>query len=271
MLAMRLARPATVIDINNIAKLSGIDIHGGEIVIKACTRQATALASPLVQTRLPLLAKAIAYVGHQQPRSRGTMGGSLCHADPAAEIPLAALAMDASVKLRSVAGTRQLPLGEYFLGPMITARADDEFLLSVHLPVWPDGARNGTAFHEVSARQGDFAVVAAAAQIHLDAGGVCTRAALAIGGLAHCVGAALYEKFAYDGAGQFLSATFADYLMPSAHGIPDLKDVEHCTPSPLTCHGQMGSDEGGYLGAPALFELPMRVRDIAAPVNDGYG
>ena len=108
---------------------------------------------------------------------------------------------------------------------------------------------------------------------------------MVIGGLAHGIGAALYEKFAYDDEGQFLSATFADYLMPSVHEIPDVKDVEHCTPSPLTSHGQKGSGEGGYLGAPAaiasavndalhplglhISELPMRMHKIEALINDG--
>ncbi len=107
---------------------------------------------------------------------------------------------------------------------------------------------------------------------------------MVIGGLAHGVGAALYEKFAYDEEGQFLSATFADYLMPSAHEIPDVKDIEHCTPSPLTSHGQKGSGEGGYLGAPAaiasavndalsplgvsIHELPMRMAKLEALINE---
>jgi 2-furoyl-CoA dehydrogenase large subunit len=108
---------------------------------------------------------------------------------------------------------------------------------------------------------------------------------MVIGGLAHGIGAALYEKFTYDNEGQFLSATFADYLMPSVHEIPDVRDVEHCTPSPLTSHGQKGSGEGGYLGAPAaiasavndalhplglsISELPMRMSKIEALINNG--
>ena len=182
LLAMRLARPATVIDINGIAALSGIEAGEDEVVIKACTRQATALASPLVQAYLPLLAKAIAHVGHQQTRNRGTVGGSLAHADPASEIPLAALAMDAFVRLRSSEGTREVPMANYFLGPITTARADGELMLGVHFPRQPGQARIGTGFHEVSERRGDFAVVAAAAQIELDDIGRCARAALAIGG-----------------------------------------------------------------------------------------
>ena len=184
MLAMRLARPAIVVDINEISELSGIVEAGAdEVVIKACTRQAAALASPLVQARLPLLAKAIAHVGHQQTRNRGTVGGSLSHADPASEIPLAALAMDAQISLRSVAGTRRLALADYFLGPMETARRDNEVLLGVHFPLLAGEGRVGTGFHEVSERRGDFAVVAAAAQVQLDSGGVCSGAALAIGGV----------------------------------------------------------------------------------------
>lgn len=183
LLAMRLARPATVIDINEIAALAGIEVGKDEVVIKACTRQATALASPLVQAHLPLLAKAIAYVGHQQTRNRGTVGGSLSHADPASEIPLAALAMDAWLSLASVAGRREVPLADYFVGPMMTARRDNEILLGVHFPLSPGDARAGSAFHEVSERRGDFAVVAAAALVRLNAAGVCTHAALAIGGV----------------------------------------------------------------------------------------
>ncbi len=182
MLNMRLARPETVIDINKIAELSGIEVSTDELVIKACTRQAEALASPEIQARLPLLAKAIAYVGHQQTRNRGTIGGSLSHADPASEIPLAALAMDAYISLRSATGTRQVAMADYFLGPMMTARADNEVLLAVHFPLPQGNDRVGTAFHEVSERRGDFAVVAAAARVQLDSNGICTNAALAIGG-----------------------------------------------------------------------------------------
>ncbi len=185
MLAMRLARPAMVVDINHVAELSGVEILNevegdGELVIMACTRQAEALASPLIQEHAPLLSKAIAFVGHRQTRNRGTVGGSLAHADPASEIPLAALALDAWVSLRCMAGTRRLPLADYFHGPMMTARAENEILLSLHIPRAPD--TRGAGFHEVSERRGDFAVVAAAAVIGVDERGVCDHAALAIGG-----------------------------------------------------------------------------------------
>ena len=186
MLALRMARPEMVVDINAIEELAGIEEREGEVVIKACTRQTAALESPIVADRLPLLAKAITFVGHQQTRNRGTVGGSLSLGDPASEIPLAALAMDAHVTLRSVSGSRTVPIGEFFVGPMMTARENNELLVSVHFPHWPDGERIGTGFHEVNERHGDFAIAAAAAQVHLDGNGVCTRAAVAIGGVHDC-------------------------------------------------------------------------------------
>ncbi|MDH5749754.1 MAG: xanthine dehydrogenase family protein subunit M [Rhodospirillales bacterium] len=182
MLALRMARPESVVDINGIEELVGIEDGNGEVVIKACTRQTAALESPIVAERLPLLAKAIAFVGHQQTRNRGTVGGSLSLGDPASEIPLATLALDGHVTLRSVNGSRIVPIGEFFVGPMMTACEGNELMVSIHFPCWPDGERIGTSFHEVNERHGDFAIVAVAAQIHLDANGICTRAAVAIGG-----------------------------------------------------------------------------------------
>ncbi len=180
MLSMRLARPDAVVDINRIAELSGIQALEQELVIMACTRQAEALAAAEVKQHLPLLAKAISHVGHSQTRNRGTVGGSLCHGDPASEIPLAALALDASVSLRGVSGSRRVELRDFYLGPMITARAENEMLVSVHFPLQSGGL--GTGFCEVSERRGDFAVVATAAVMGLDADGHCDHAALAIGG-----------------------------------------------------------------------------------------
>jgi CO/xanthine dehydrogenase FAD-binding subunit len=182
MMALRMARPERVIDINAIADLAGIIDGDDEVIIKACTRQAAALESSIVADRLPLLAKAIAFVGHQQTRNRGTVGGSLSLGDPASEIPLAALTMDAHVTLRSVSGSRTVSMADFFIGPMMTACESNELMVSVHFPAWSVGERVGSSFHEVNERHGDFAIVAAAAQIHLDHDGVCTRAAVAIGG-----------------------------------------------------------------------------------------
>ena len=183
MLAMRMARPDRVVDINNIPELAGITDTGAEIVIGAATRQVDVLNSGLVAEKLPLLRKAISYVGHTQTRNRGTVGGSLAHADPAAEIPLASLAMDAEVTLKGANGERRIPIDEFLLGPMMTAREPDELLVSLHYGLAPAGTRVGTGFHEMSERHGDFAMVAAAARVELDAGGACRSVSLALGGV----------------------------------------------------------------------------------------
>jgi CO/xanthine dehydrogenase FAD-binding subunit len=182
MMALRMARPERVVDINGIEELAGISEDVDEVIIKACTRQTAALESAIAARRLPLLTKAIAFVGHLQTRNRGTVGGSLSLGDPASEIPLAALTMNAYVTLRSVAGSRTVPMGEFFLGPMMTACESNELMVSVHFPCSTNSDRIGTSFHEVNERHGDFAIVAAAAQIHLDENGICSHAAVAIGG-----------------------------------------------------------------------------------------
>jgi CO/xanthine dehydrogenase FAD-binding subunit len=181
MMAMRLARPALLVDINDVAPLQGIARDGDALVIKACTRQADALASAAVREHLPLLAKAIRFVGHVQTRNRGTVGGSICHADPSAEIPLTALTVDAALVARSAKGERRIAIDDFFVGPMMTTLQPDECLSEVRFPVW-NGGRVGTGFQEVSARISDFAIVSVAAQVVLDRGGICTRAAVAVGG-----------------------------------------------------------------------------------------
>jgi CO/xanthine dehydrogenase FAD-binding subunit len=181
LLAMRLARPRLVIDINGVTELQGIESQADAVVLRACTRQAVALADDRVRARVPLLAKALRFVGHVQTRHRGTIGGSLANADPAAEIGLAATALDAIVTARSTAGERPIAIAQFFRGAMETALAAEECLNAVSFPVWREG-RIGTGFQEVSARRSDFALAAAAVQLALDAGGTCRRASLAIGG-----------------------------------------------------------------------------------------
>jgi len=182
LLSMRLARPDRVIDINEISDLSGIEEIGNEVIIKACTRQFMALESSLVAMRLPLLRKGLSFVGHLQTRNRGTVGGSIAHADPAAEIPLVALAMDAELELQSVHGIRRLRMEEFVVGPLMTVREPDELLVSVRFPFSPQRVSVGTSFQEVSERHGDFAVVAVAAQLIFD-NEVCSSAAIAFGGV----------------------------------------------------------------------------------------
>lgn len=181
-LVMRLARPTLVIDINGINELKGIASDDDGIVIGAAMRQADALADPTLARQAPLLLKALKMVGHPQTRNRGTIGGSLANADPAAEIGLVARTLDASITARSTRGERAIEAGEFFQGAMTTALSPEECLTRVRFPAWRGSARIGTAFEEMSIRRSDFALVATACQLVLDAAGVCRRIALGIGG-----------------------------------------------------------------------------------------
>jgi CO/xanthine dehydrogenase FAD-binding subunit len=181
MLAMRLARPARLIDISRIPELSGIEARDDAVVIGAATRQAAAEHSSVIADRVPLLAAALPFVGHAATRSRGTIGGSVVHADPAAEIPLVALTLRAKLVVRDMDGEQALPIADFFLGPMQTALPERACLTALRFPA-PARGRLGVAFLEVSARPGDFALVAAAAQVVLDDGGRCVSAEIGIGG-----------------------------------------------------------------------------------------
>jgi CO/xanthine dehydrogenase FAD-binding subunit len=182
MLAMRLARPTQLIDILRLPELSGIRESGNSIVIGATTRQAAAERDPLIAVKLPLLAKVFPWVGHPATRRRGTIGGSIAHADPSAEIPLVALTLGAEIVVRETRGETAIKASEFFLGPMVTAIPQSALLTEIRFPVWPQ-RRVGTGFHEVNARHSDFAFVCAAAQIALDQAGRCTACAIGIGGL----------------------------------------------------------------------------------------
>jgi CO/xanthine dehydrogenase FAD-binding subunit len=179
MMNMRLARPTVLIDINDCDEMKFMRFEGSDgFAIGAGTRQKDILNSAEAKAAVPLLLKALAFVGHQQTRNRGTLGGSIAHGDPSAEMPLAAVTLDAAVTLRSSRAERQIAASEFYSGPMSTERRADECLMAVSFPHTP-GA--GTGFHEVSERHGDFAIVSAAAEISLD-GGKCTAAAIGIGG-----------------------------------------------------------------------------------------
>ena len=180
MMAMRLTRPARLVDINEIAALKFIALEDEVARIGACTRQCVVARDDALAARVPLLRRALAWVGHAQTRNRGTLGGSLAHADPAAELPLAAQVLGARM-LRSAAGTRTLPAAEFFVGPLTTALDAHECLEEIHWPVWAE-RRTGCAFTEVSRRHGDFAIIEACAQIALDDDGRCTRVAFGLGG-----------------------------------------------------------------------------------------
>jgi len=183
MMAMRLARPALLVDIHRLEELKSL-LCGREIVSTgAGVRQRQIEEAHELDTPLPLVRKALRWVGHRQTRNRGTVGGSLVHADPSAELPLAALVLDATLHLKSVSdGDRSLVAGDFFLGPMFTAIAQTECLVSIDWPVWSGGGV-AAAFDETAIRHGDFAMASAACQLQLDGDGVISRARFGLGGV----------------------------------------------------------------------------------------
>jgi CO/xanthine dehydrogenase FAD-binding subunit len=194
MMAMRLARPAWLIDISRLAELQRIAAPAGVpsdddavFTVGAGVRQCVIERDPLARASVPLLARALRWVGHVQTRNRGTIGGSIVHGDASAEIALVACVLDAVLELRDTAGVTEVPAREFFLAPMITSIAPEQCLTEIRFPVWGgvgSAAMRGCAFDEVSVRHGDFALVSACAQVVVDADGRCLRAELGIGGAA---------------------------------------------------------------------------------------
>jgi carbon-monoxide dehydrogenase medium subunit len=161
MLNMRLVRPVRVVDINTVPGLDVVRTRAdGGLDIGALVRHTDLLTSPLIQAGAPLLAAAAAHVGHRAIRNRGTVGGSLAHADPAAELPAALLALDAGAVIAGRAGIRQLALADFFVGLLATALAPDEILTGIEIP---DARDAGWGFAELARRPGDFAVAGVAA------------------------------------------------------------------------------------------------------------
>jgi CO/xanthine dehydrogenase FAD-binding subunit len=181
LLNFRLVRPTYLVDVNDIPGLDGIRVEDGHLAIGAMTRQRAAETSALVRERCPLLAEAMPQIGHVQIRNRGTIGGSLAHADPAGELPAVLAALDGELVLRSRRGERRLTAQDFFVGYLATATAPDELLVEARVPVVPP--RTGTAFMEVSRRHGDFALVGVAATVTVDTGGVCTACVIALTGV----------------------------------------------------------------------------------------
>jgi CO/xanthine dehydrogenase FAD-binding subunit len=161
LLNFRLARPATLVDLNGVAELAYIRRSEGTLRIGALTRQATLERSSVVARGWPLLTKAVRHVAHPAVRNRGTVGGSVAHADPAAELPVALTALDARLRVRSAQrGERTIAAGDFFQAPLMTALERDELLVEIEVPPPPDGA--GAGFAEHARTHGDFAVAGAA-------------------------------------------------------------------------------------------------------------
>ncbi|MEE2721281.1 MAG: xanthine dehydrogenase family protein subunit M [Pseudomonadota bacterium] len=180
MMNFRLARPGVLVDLNRISDLFYIDDIGDYLAIGAMTREREIENSDLVRAACPLLHEATLNIGHLPIRSRGTIGGSLCNADPAAEYPATILALDATLVAQSVRGEREIPAAKFFDSALTTTLEPDEILTEIRAPKAPPGS--GAAFVEVSRRHGDFALAGVAAQITLD-GDAVTNVRLAACGV----------------------------------------------------------------------------------------
>jgi carbon-monoxide dehydrogenase medium subunit len=177
----RYAMPDHLIDLNRVGELSYIRRDGNRLSFGAMTRQRDLEFSPEIAAASPIIQEALAHVGHRQTRNRGTLGGSLCHLDPSAELANMALLHDAELEIRSSSATRRTSMAAFARGFMTPDLAEGELLAGVTFACWPGGP--GWAFEEFSRRHGDFAVVATGVLLTIDAAGAIERAAIALSGV----------------------------------------------------------------------------------------
>ena len=227
-LAMRLAVFDHLIDIRRIEALRGIEERGDSVWVGAGTTEAEIGRSELVARRVPLLSRATPLIGHFQIRSRGTLGGSLAHADASAEYPAVALALDATIEALSPRGQRTIPAAEFFTGIWTTALEPDELLTGVSFP--SATGKQGFAIEEFARRSGDFAVAGAAVAIELDPGGQVSRSGIGLFGLGPTV------LRAADAEAAALGATASD-INPAEIGRAAIAELDS-VPSDL--HGTAG-------------------------------
>jgi carbon-monoxide dehydrogenase medium subunit len=180
LLNMRLVRPEYLLDLNRLSELEQIGDEEGSLHLGALCRHDALMHSPAVRQRCPLMAKALPHIGHTAIRYRGTVGGSLAHADPAAELPAVAVALDAEIEVRSSSGGRTIAARDFFLTHLTTSIEPGEMLTEVRLPAQPD-AGAGTAVAELARRHGDFALVGVATQVTLSDGKIASPRLCAFG------------------------------------------------------------------------------------------
>jgi aerobic carbon-monoxide dehydrogenase medium subunit len=181
MLAFRLAAPVLLVDLRKLPELRKIDISANGVVLGSMVRWCDILADARLRVAHPLLLAAVAHVAHYQIRNRGTIGGSIAHADPAAEMPGIALACEAQIATVGTAGVRVINAADFFLGPLMTLLEPDEIITEIRFPAWPAPRRWG--FQEFARRRGDFAMAAAAVWYDQDAGGKARNAHVGVIGV----------------------------------------------------------------------------------------
>jgi aerobic carbon-monoxide dehydrogenase medium subunit len=222
LLKLRLANPTLLIDLNRIAGLNAIREQDGKIVIGALTTHYQIESSELLKKKCPLLPETAREIGDVQVRNRGTIGGSLTHADPAADWPAAILALGGELRLRGPKGERTLGADEFFLGPMTTAIEPNEILTEIRVPI--SSRRSGSAYHKMAQQASGFAIVGVAVSVSLDGKGLCEEIGVGVTGLsdkafrAH----ALEERL----RGQKLNAKLIEESAAhAADGIEPLEDL----------------------------------------------
>ena len=218
-LALRLASPTILIDLNRVEGLGGLEIEAdGSVLAGAMVRSRTLERSPELARAQPLIHAAMPWVAHVQIRNRGTLGGSLSHADPSAELPAVAVACGATLRLQGPSGRREVPAGSFFKGLFTTALASDEILVGVRFPACPAGRRHGCA--EIARRHGDYAMLGVALSVDVDAAARVSAATVVLFGAAdlpiraHAVEAALIGEPAVPGLAEQVAPLATDGLEP---------------------------------------------------------
>lgn len=232
LMSFRLARPTVLVDLNSAAGLDEIHQDDGHLVIGAMVRQRTLERDPATGAAVPLLPVLLAHVGHVTNRNRGTIGGSIAHADPAAELPTLVQALGGEMVVQGPSGTRIIGSDDFFQGTFTTSMDFNDVLIAVRLPSLPDGT--GVAVQELARRRGDFAIVATLAAVHLDDGGRVDLARLAVSGVApvpirlresesRLVGATV------DQAGTGIDERIVDAAVDAVNGAIDPTDDVHAS------------------------------------------
>jgi CO/xanthine dehydrogenase FAD-binding subunit len=222
MMNFRLVRPAWLIDINRIPELKGIQVRDGRVLIGSMTRYADLEASELIKANIPLISEAVPLIAHTAIRNRGTIGGSVSHADPAADMPVALMALDAVMHARSVRGERKIASEDFFVSLFTTDLAPDEILTRIEVPVVE--ASEGCAFMEFARRHGDFALASVAVRLRLVGGKIEGPVRIALGAAADHVVRARRAEAAVEGR-EPSSTLFDSSAAEAAAEIDPMTDI----------------------------------------------
>ncbi|MCX7230652.1 MAG: FAD binding domain-containing protein [Burkholderiales bacterium] len=225
MMNLRVAQPELLVDVAGLPGLDGILDLGDAVEVGALARHQSIADAPLVRARCPLLAEAAACIGHYAIRQRGTLGGSLAHADPAAQLPLVAVTLDATIVVQGPGGRREVPAGEFFVSIMTTTLAADELIVAARFPA--SGPGSGAAFRLFNRRHGDYAIVSAATRVVLDAAGAVARLDLGVGAV-EAVPVA-FAALAATQHGRMPDAAWIDEVAAAARDAVDAQDDSRAT------------------------------------------